>query len=176
MVSIVPELRRPERRELIRAGRKTRDLDTANRFAAVAKLAAPGRPSKSQVARELEIAISTVVSAARRFLLGGAERLYDQRVHNGRARKVDERFQQRVSAALYQTPPERGWERPTWTRELLGLEMARLGLPLVAVCTMGRILAALGARIGAAKPIVLCPTAVGNAGRYGCPACRGTGE
>ena len=66
MESIVPELRRPERRELIRVGRKSGDPDTANRFAAVATLAAPNRPSKSQVARELEVAISTVVSAARR--------------------------------------------------------------------------------------------------------------
>ncbi len=157
MESIVPELRRPERRELIRIGRKSADPDTANRFAAVAKLAAPGRPSKSQVAPELEVAISTVVSAARRFVLGGVERLYDQRVHNGRARKIDERFRQHVSAALYQTPPDRGWERPTWTRELLRLEMARLDLPRVSVCTMGRILAGLGARLGAPKPIVLCP-------------------
>jgi len=157
MESIVPELRRPQRRELIRLGRKSGDPDTANRFAAVAKLAAPGRTSKSQVARELEVAISTVVSAARRFVLGGVERLYDQRVYNGRVRKIDERFRQHVSAALYQTPPDRGWERPTWTRELLCLEMARLDLPLVSVCTMGRILAALGARLGAPKPIVLCP-------------------
>src|SRR5262249_4985379 len=97
MDSIVPELRRPERRELIRIGRKSSDPDTANRFAAVAKLAAARRPSKSQVARELEVAISTVVSAARRFVFGGVEQLYDQRIHNGRARKIDESFRQHVS-------------------------------------------------------------------------------
>jgi len=68
MPNIVPELRRPERRELIRLGRKSGDPDTANRFSAVAKLAAPAPPSKSHVARELEVAISTVVSAARRFI------------------------------------------------------------------------------------------------------------
>jgi transposase len=157
MTCIVPELRRPERRELLRLGRKSGDPDTANRFAAVAKLAATDRPSKSRVARELEVAISTVVSAARRFVLGGVDLLYDQRMHNGRTRKVDLRFEQHVSAALYEIPPDRGWERPTWTRELLCLEMARLDLPLVSVCTMGRVLAGLGARLGAPKPIVLCP-------------------
>src|SRR5262249_27792329 len=110
MLYIVPELRRSERRELIRLGRKSRAPDTANRFAAVAKLAAPERPSKSRVARELEVAVSTVVSAARRFCAGGAELLYDQRVYNGRARKVDETFALNVSAALYETPHDRGWE------------------------------------------------------------------
>jgi len=85
------------------------------------------------------------------------EQLYDQRVHNGRARKVDDNFVEQVSAALYETPQDRGWERPTWTRELLCLEMKRLKLPRVSVCTMGRVLADLGARLGSPKPVVLCP-------------------
>jgi len=157
MEYIVPELRRPERRELIRLGRKSRDPDTANRFAAVAKLASAERPTKTRVARELEVAISTVVSAARRFAMGGIELLYDQRVHNGRARKIDESFTHHVLSALYVVPQDRGWERPTWTRELLCCELARLGLPLVSVSTMGRVLADLGARLGSPKPIVLCP-------------------
>src|SRR5688572_3612935 len=157
MLYMVPELCRAERRELIRLGRKSGDPHTANRFAAVAKLASPERPSRAQVARELEVAISTVVCAARRFVEGGIERLHDQRIHNGRKRKVCENFVLSVSAALYETPPDRGWERPTWTRELLCLEMARLNLPRVADCTMGRVLADLGARLGSPKPIVLCP-------------------
>ncbi len=157
MPHIVPQLRRSKRRELIRLGRKSGDPDTSNRFAAVAKLAAPARPSKSRVARELEVAVSTVVSAAKRWLLGGIEQLYDQRVHNGRARKVDDEFVEMVSAALYETPQDRGWERPTWTRELLCLEMKRLRLPRVSVCTMGRVLGKLGARLGSPKPVVLCP-------------------
>lgn len=157
MPNIVPALRRSERRELIRLGRKSADPDTANRFAAVAKLASPERPSKSRVARELVIAISTVVSAARRFVTGGRALLYDQRAFNGRARKVDDNFGARVSAALHQIPPDFGWERPTWTRELLSLEMARIGLPRVSVCTMGRVLADIGARLGMPKPVVLCP-------------------
>ncbi len=50
-----------------------------------------------------------------------------------------------------------GWRRPTWTRELLCLQMAREGRPRVSVCTMGRVLARIGARLGCPKPIVLCP-------------------
>lgn len=47
--------------------------------------------------------------------------------------------------------------RPTWTRELLCLEMKRQGFEQVAVCTMGRALSLLGARLGTPKPVVLCP-------------------
>ena len=47
--------------------------------------------------------------------------------------------------------------RPTWTRELLCLQMGRDGFAKVSVATMGRALSRLGARIGMPKPIVLCP-------------------
>ncbi|WP_394838647.1 IS630 family transposase [Pendulispora rubella] len=46
---------------------------------------------------------------------------------------------------------------PTWTRELLCLQMRGDGWATVAVCTMGRALARLGARLGLPKPVVLCP-------------------
>jgi transposase len=157
MSRTVPQLPRAKRRRLIRLGRKSGDPNTANRFAAVAKLSEPRKPSKSQVARELAVAVSTVVAAARRWLLGGVEQLYDQRIHNGRARKIDDIFAEAVQTALFEVPQDRGWERPTWTRELLCLEMKRLGFPRVAVCTMGRLLASLGARLGSPKPVVLCP-------------------
>ncbi|MBI4510568.1 MAG: IS630 family transposase, partial [Deltaproteobacteria bacterium] len=143
--------------ELVRLAKKSSDPNTATRFLIIARLAAPERPSKTRVARELEVAVSSVVNAARRYLLGGPEMLYDQRVHNGRGRKVDETFRLNVSAALYLVPPDRGWERPMWTRELLCLEMVERGLPRIAVCTMSRVLAELGARLGSPKPIVVCP-------------------
>jgi transposase len=145
---------RPKRRRLICLGRKSRDPATALRFQAVAALAS-GRTGV-QVARDLDIARSTVTTAARRFVEGGADALYDQRMGNGAA-KVDEPFRQRVAELLLRTPEDFGWSRPTWTRELLCLQMAREGWPPVAVCTMGRTLAFIGARLGVPKPVVLCP-------------------
>jgi transposase len=53
---------------------------------------------------------------------------------------------------LLGVPTEFGWQRPTWTRELLCLELERRGFPRVAVCTMGRALCAIGARLGSPKP------------------------
>jgi len=112
--------------------------------------------SRQQVARDLRCAPATVVGAAKRYLAGGEDGLLDQRAGNGQP-KVDERFLAELRQVLLSVPTEFGWQRPTWTRELLCLELVRRGFPKVAVCTMGRALSAVGARLGAPKPYVACP-------------------
>ncbi len=150
----IPRLTRVERRILIRIGRASGDPETAVRFMAFAQLTAG--QSTVQVAVHLDIARSTVVRAANRFLTQGIGGLYDGRRHNGPT-KADDRFCARVGELLRGSPEDFGWCRPTWTRELLCLQMKRERWPAVAVCTMGRVLARLGARLGSPKPIVLCP-------------------
>src|SRR5258708_5297765 len=145
---------RVERRQLIRLGRNSGDAYTALRFQAVARLGT-GR-STPQVATELDLATSTVVRAADRFLTDGVEGLYDRRRGHGTG-QTGERFDRVLSRVLGRTPEDVGWERPTWTRELLCLQMKLEGFPAVAVCTMGRALSRVGARLGTPKPIVLCP-------------------
>jgi transposase len=139
---------------MIRLGRRSGDPDTAMRFLIVAQLAAG--QSGCQVARGLDVARSTVIRAAHRFTTDGVEGLFDRRQGNG-ASKVDESFRRRVALLLRGSPEDCGWPRPTWTRELLCLQMQREGWPRVAPCTMGRALARLGARLGTPKPVVLCP-------------------
>ena len=150
----VPRLSRRKRRGLVRAGRRTGDPATALRFLIVVKLGE--RRGVVEVARMLHVAVSTVSKVASRYLELGADGLLDQRRSNGAA-KADETFRKQVVELLRQSPPDYGWERPTWTRELLCLQMDRDGAPRVAVCTMGRALAVIGARLGVPKPIVLCP-------------------
>jgi transposase len=145
---------RVARKNLIRIGRRSGDPDTAMRFLVVSHLAA-GRSGR-QVARELDIARSTVVRTCHRFVTEGVEGLFDQRRANGQT-KADRHFVRRVAELLRRSPEDFGWMRPTWTRELLCLQMQRQGWPSVSVCTMGRALARLGARLGSPKPIVLCP-------------------
>lgn len=150
----IPRLDRAARRRLVKRSKKAKDPHTALRFIMIAKL---GQGlSRQQVARDLACVPSTVVKAARRFAEAGEEGLLDLRAYNG-VRKVDERFTAELERVLYCVPTEFGWERTTWTRELLGLEMARRGFPSVAVCTIGRALSAIGARLKAPRPIVLCP-------------------
>jgi transposase len=124
------------------------------RFHVVAELTA-GR-SRNEVARKLSVAVSTVVKVAKRYVEGGLHALFDQRRSNGTS-KVDEAFENELRSVLLHSPDEFGWNRSTWTREVLCEELARRGFPRVAVCTMGRALRAVGARLGRAKPIVLCP-------------------
>jgi transposase len=153
-LNIVPRMNRPERRRLVREGRASGDPDTARRFLIVAKLASGQR--QAAVARELLVVAAVVSRAAQAFCERGIEGLYDGRHANG-STKVDAEFLAKVAELLTASPPDFGWQRPTWTRELLCLEMESQGFPVVAVCTMGRALARLGARIGTPKPIVLCP-------------------
>src|ERR1700690_1193857 len=141
-------------KQLVRMGRKTGDPETALRFLVVAKFGSG--LSRTRVAAALSCAISTVAGAVSRFLSNGPEALLDRRVGNGAA-KVGAAFLSELRIVLYLTPPYCGWERPTWTRELLALEMEQRGFARVAPCTMGRALSAIAARRGRPKPIVLCP-------------------
>ena len=142
------------RERLIEKGMKTGDPATARRFHAIAKLASG--LGISETARQLDLAVSTVSNAADRFLAEGVDGLLDHRVGNGR-RKVDDAFLGKVAELLAGSPQDHGWTRPTWTRELFCKEMERQGFALVAVCTMGRALRELGARLGSPRPVVLCP-------------------
>lgn len=153
-MDIVPQMHRAERRNLLHLGRKSDDLATALRFQIVARLGL-GK-SSTEVAEELDVAPSTVVRTAHRFAVDGIKGLYDRRCNNG-APKANAAFCRRIAKLLERTPEHFGWSRPTWTRELLCLQMKQESWPMVAVCTMGRVLARLGARRGMPKPIVLCP-------------------
>jgi transposase len=150
----IPRMSRTERRRLVRLGRRDRDPNTSVRFQVIAGLAA-GR-STVEVAEALCVARSTVVAVSNRFAAHGIDGLYDRRRHNG-ARKTDDAFRLGVVRLLRGSPEDHGWSRPTWTRELLCLQMLRDGYSAVAVCTMGRMLARIGARLGMPKPVVLCP-------------------
>jgi transposase len=143
-----------ERKQLVRAGRKTKDSVAAFRCQVLATLCA-GR-SCNQTARFLACAVSAVCKTIRLFVSRGFEGLSDGRLHNG-ITKVDQRFLDELNPLLYSRALDSGWQRPTWTRELLALEMHERGFPLVAPCTMGRALMAIGARRGTPKPVVVCP-------------------
>jgi transposase len=121
-MDIVPKMSRAKRRELLRLGRRSGDLATALRFRVVARLGL-GKTSP-EVAEELDIARSTVVCTARCFADEGIAGLYDKRRGNGRP-KADDAFRRRVAQLLQRTPEHFGWQRPTWTRELLCLQMKK---------------------------------------------------
>ena len=145
---------RGERRRLVRLGRRSGDPATSERFQIVALLGAGH--SGREVARLLDVASAHVSRTLGRFVRGGVNALYDQRRFNG-SPKVTGEFLGELADLLAHSPPDFKWMRPTWTRELLCIEMGCRGFARIAPCTMGRALHALGARLGRPKPIVLCP-------------------
>ena len=151
----IPQLSLAVRKQLIRAARKTGDSVLIFRITILAALAAGGR-SQRRVAHLLGCAPSTVSETTSRFRTHGFDGLRDGRIDNG-IDKVDQDFLDALQVLLYSRPTDSGWERPTWTRELLALEMERRRFPPISVAAMGRALRRIRARRGNPKPIVLCP-------------------
>lgn len=147
-------LRRPQRRRLQRAMRKAKDPGYFRRCQIVLNYASNrGCTTASEV---LGCAPATAVRVARRFLKGGLEALEDRRADNGDLLRDDDLLQA-VAELLFHHPEDYGWQRPTWTRELLALTLAHLGFEQPSVSTVGRALRDLRASWKAARPIVECP-------------------
>ncbi len=147
-------LTRPQRRRVQRAMRKTKDPGFLRRCQIVLNYAADrGCTTTAEV---LDCAPGTAVRVAHRFLEGGLDGLKDRRVDNGELKRDDDLLQA-VAELLCGHPEDFGWQRPTWTRELLALTLADLGFEQPSVTTVGRALGDLGASWKAARPTVDCP-------------------
>ena len=99
---------------------------------------------------------SQVYRVAERFLEEGPAGLVDRREENGDP-KVTEEFEIVVLVAVAKSPLDYGYQRPTWTQELLVLVAAQETNVGISTTTMSRLLKRHGARRGRPKPIVLCP-------------------
>jgi hypothetical protein len=98
----------------------------------------------------INCAPSTVSDTVSRFRDYGFDGLRDRRVNNG-IDKVDDDYREALRLLLYSRPTDSGWERPTWTRELIALEIEQRGFPRVSVAAVGRALHDIGARRGNPK-------------------------
>lgn len=112
--------------------------------------------SPTQIHRILCCARSQVYDVAAKFLEHGIEGLEDGRESNG-SPKVTSEYVIIVLAAVSGSPTEHGYERPTWTQELLVLVAEEQTGIKVSTTTMSRLLAQYGVRHGRPKPCVECP-------------------
>lgn len=154
MQRIEVRLRWWHRKELKKAMRKSDDADFRVRCQAVLNYSKGSGCSRTSDA--LGCAPSTAIRAVRRYLREGISGLYDKRVENGIA-KINEDLLGAVAEILTKRPAAYGWERPTWTRELIALTLTVLNVADVSVTTVARALGELKAKWKAAKPIVNCP-------------------
>jgi transposase len=110
----------------------------------------------SWIAGMVGCAASTVNRVAERFREHSIEGLMDRREDNGDL-KLDETFLGQLREVVDQSPRDFGYQRPTWTRELLVAVMRKLTGVSVHVGTMSRALKKIGARRGRPRPTVGCP-------------------
>lgn len=156
MTARVVHLRRWEQRRLQRLMRTTRDAGMRSR-ALIVLHAAAGK-STGQIADAVGYDPSAVLKVLHRYTREGDDGLRDHREDNGRP-KVDDLMRATLATLLVASPEDYGWARPTWTQELLRRQLVRETGVRVSDSTVGRMLAALGARWGMACPTVACPLA-----------------
>lgn len=154
MQGIVLCLPKRVKMELRRWRRWTKDKGLALRIQIVLH-AAKGRDSRA-IAEAVGCHRSWVSRVLRRYGEEGSAGLMDRREDNGQA-KLNEEYLGQLYEVVSCGPPDYGYGRPTWTRELLVEVMARRTGIRVHVGTMSRALKAIGARRGRPRPVVRCP-------------------
>lgn len=154
MEKIVLCLPKRVKMELRRWRRWTRDKGLATRVQIVLH-AAKGRDSRT-IAEALDCHRSWVSRVLQRFREEGQAGLMDRREDNGQA-KLNEEYLGQLYEVVSRGPPDYGYRRPTWTRELLVDVMTDLTGIRIHVGTMSRALKILGARRGRPRPVVRCP-------------------
>lgn len=154
VVAFWKRLNRGERRWLVQESTHSSDADWRMRCKIVRNLARGESPTK--IVSILGCGRSQVYRVANRFLEQGVNGLIDRREDNGEA-KVTEQFEWAVLIAVAKSPQDFGYQRPTWTLELLVLVAAEQTGIDVSTTTMSRLLARHRARCGRPKPVVECP-------------------
>lgn len=150
----VLQLHRPVRRRLERRQRKTRDAGVRLRVTIVLRYSRGD--GSTTLAEVLGCAPATVVRVLQRFSQWGEAALSDGRRYNGEP-KVDADLFQALAECVRHSPQDWGWERPTWTQELLVKTLAQATGVEVSRTTVCRMLKELGARWGMARATVRCP-------------------
>jgi len=156
MPSILPGVRFSVKEKLCKQLRRCRIAAVRIRLLIVINLLS-GRPAY-ETAEVLGVHNTTVYRVARRFREHGAWGLWDAREDNGPT-KLDDNYLAVLYRVVRGTPPQYGWRRPTWTRELLIETLVRQTGVRIHVTTMSRALALVKARRGRPRPTVGCPWA-----------------
>jgi transposase len=92
------------------------------------------------------------VRVAQRFLEQGEDGLLDRRRENGEP-KADEQLRKELRTLVAAQPQDYGWTRSTWSRELLAKTLMRETGVRASERTIGRMLLAISARFGMARPL-----------------------
>lgn len=151
---IVMNLHRKVKRRLRRRMHKCRDAALRLRLNIVL-LYADGKGT-TEIASTLACSTSTAIRVAKRYLAEGEGGLLDRRRDNGE-RKIDDDMLGALVEMLKGTPQDYGWERTTWSTELLAMTLSELTRTPISATSVRRMLRRLRARWGTPRPVVVCP-------------------
>jgi putative transposase len=151
---IAPDLYRALRHRIERRWRKSRDAIEVTRCRILLLLDSGLSPT--QVAQHLECDRSLVYKTVYRFDEHGEDGLADRRLLS-KPRKVTEDLLNRLLFLLEESPRDVGWERSTWTLELLAKEIEKeIGVQL-SQSHIRALLLDLGCRRGRPRPGLRIP-------------------
>jgi len=112
--------------------------------------------SAAEVHRMVGCVRSTVYTALYRFEESGIDGLLDQRLHRT-GRKATPEVRRQLLEYLDDVPRDHGWQRATWTRELLGLQLERDTGVSLSHSYLGRVLREEKCRRGRPRPALRIP-------------------
>lgn len=153
-MNIALDLYRAQRRRIERRFRKTPDKIEAMRCRILLLLNAGH--SASNIADRVECARATVYRTLYRFEELGEDGLSDRRFH-AEARKVTPELMNYLLSLLDTSPRSLGWQRSTWTLELLALQVEEWIKVKVSASHIRNILLWLGCRRGRPRPGLRIP-------------------
>jgi transposase len=154
MPPIVFKLRFTVKQRLLKLLRQCREA--AGKIKILILISVSNGRTPQQAADTFRVHRTTVYRLLQRFQRTGEDALMDHRRSNG-PRKLTDRFLDALHRAVRGRPPDFGWRRPTWTRELLVRTRSRETGIRIHAATMSRALPRIRARRGRPKPTVGCP-------------------
>jgi putative transposase len=154
MQNITLKLYRAQRRRIGRRFSKSRDRIEALRCRILLLLDAGESPA--QISRWIGCARATVYRTLYRFENLGEAALIDQRCSPG-PRKVTTDVMHGLLSLLDQSPREKGWQRSTWTLELLAMEILQQTGIHLSSSHIRNLLLDLKCRRGRPRPALRIP-------------------
>jgi transposase len=155
LVKINISLCRGQRRRLHRLAVRERNAEVRQRYLII--LALDKKKTPSEIHAALGAARSTVYRVARRFKSHDEIGLRNRR-HEVPPAKVTEKYVRRLEWLLYRSPQNLGWQRSTWTCELLAIQLERDTHIKLHRTHVRRLLCGMGVRWGRPRPGPLCYT------------------
>lgn len=138
-------------RKLEKLARKESDPGTLTRYRVI--IGRARGQSYVTLQRVLGVAPATIVRLQQRFAKEGIDGLRDRRREQA-PRKITEDYLLRLEELVWSSPRKYGWNRSTWTRELLASQLCRDTGIRCHETHVGRLLQEMGMRWGRPRPCV----------------------